>query len=51
MGVERIAVETTNRVVAVVVDTEAATQISNKEIAACHCHIIGRSGRVEIDCR
>ena len=51
MGVERVAVEITNKVVAVVVDPEALIQVRNKEIAACHCYVIGRPGRVEIGCR
>ena len=48
MGVEGVAVEIANSGVAVVVDPEAATQISNKEIAACHCYVIGGSGSVKI---
>ena len=34
MGVKRVAVEITNKVVAVVIDPEALIQIRNKEIAA-----------------
>ena len=50
MSVERVAIEITNKVVAVVVDPETLIQICNKEIAACHCYVIGRSGSVEIAC-
>ena len=50
MGVECIAIEIANKIVAIVVDSEASIQVSNKEITARYNDIVCRSRCIKSGC-